>query len=143
MPFRCKICELDILPGAPMVSNERDEVAHETCFRPIANLVAHTVSKPPVPAAPEPCTPSSSASVCSECGDPCIAMCPSCRKYVCPTYGYNGKTCSPAHEGKCSGARESRSIDRKSAASTLGISGKVARAGRKLRRALKHGRNGR
>lgn len=109
MPFRCKICELDILPGARMVSNERDEVAHETCVRPVVNVIAHTVTKVPSPAAPEPCVPVVYVpDACAECGDHCIAICPYCGKRVCPTYGWNGKTCSVAHEGKCAGARESR-----------------------------------
>jgi hypothetical protein len=109
MPFRCKICELDILPGAPMVSNERDEVAHETCFRPVANLVAHTVSKPPVPAAPEPCISAVKQTICIVCGIDCISRCP-CGALVCQAYSFE-RSCSLTHESTCGIARRSREVD--------------------------------
>jgi hypothetical protein len=115
MPFQCKICDLEILPGAPMVSNAREELAHEACVKnarpiiPHLQVVSSVIQKPvaPLPPAADTCVPSR-PPVCVECGDPCIGMCPICLKHRCQAYGWNGKTCGIAHEGKCPGAKELR-----------------------------------
>jgi hypothetical protein len=116
MPFRCKICDLDILAGTPMVSNERDELAHEACVPKSVHLPSIKLvgSSPPLPApqpslpspmSPDLCIPSVRPSVCSECGDSCISECPICRRQVCQAYGWNGRNCSILHETKCPDAR--------------------------------------
>lgn len=124
MPFVCSLCGIEIAVGEPMVPNIRMEVAHDRCIQkeistrlpevPSDVVILKIETKVDGPgfgnptASLEPCLPPTLTSVCSECEDNCIAICPYCGKRVCPTYGWNGKTCSVAHEGRCAGARESR-----------------------------------
>jgi hypothetical protein len=142
MPFTCAICSLDIQVGELMLSDEGMNLAHKVCIDRLIKDPTHpSISipsiylSPPPPAPPsppidvnvkvsgsgfgnstasiEPCLMPHKASVCSECGDRCIGMCPACLKYVCQSYGWNGKSCSLLHEAKCAGARESRSLGEK------------------------------
>jgi len=127
MPFTCAICSMEIQVGESMLSDDKMNLAHERCVRRetqlprVAHLPSVTVSPPPpappppLPAAPDSCVPTSSLRFCSECGKPCISMCPApCLMYVHQNFGYDGGTaCSTLHEGKCETARRSRELDPK------------------------------
>ncbi len=119
MSFHCKICDTDILPGAVMVANDRDELAHKECIPnavsiPSVRIVASTYPprEPNLEAPKSPQTGDyvslSAPAICEACGDPCIGMCPYCLVHVCRAYGWNGKTCALSHEAKCEGAKASR-----------------------------------
>jgi hypothetical protein len=153
MPFKCALCELEIQVGEPMLSDEKMNLAHESCVKrkqanpgssvvvagPVLQAVTVTLphpsdvplgtkvsvkaeSLPPgavvVVSAGEPCLMPRAPSVCAECQKPAISMCPSCKAYVHQDYGYNGSNCSGRHEGRCSGAADSRKPVKKSAALT-------------------------
>lgn len=125
MPFTCAICSLDIQVGEPMLSDDRMNLAHKACVDRLVQDPAHPsisipsvyLVPPPPPApppspsvAPDSCVPSSRVRFCSECGKPCISMCPApCLMYVHQSYGYDGgPACSSLHEGRCEVARRSR-----------------------------------
>jgi hypothetical protein len=136
MPFKCSLCELDIRVGEPMLSDEKMNLAHEACVRrgraidPPTTIDVTTkisgsgfgnptaVVSPAVPIH-EPCLLPSAPKVCIECKKSAISMCPSCNEYVHQDYGYNGANCSGRHEGRCEGARQSRSPKKKAAEQTI------------------------
>ncbi len=50
---------------------------------------------------------------CSVCSEECIAMCPFCKAYVCPSaYGLY-RNCGNTHEMTCEGARKTREVVKK------------------------------
>lgn len=118
MPFSCAICAIEIQVGEPMLSDEKMNLAHESCVKkatkvqiPTVIVVKTKVSGPGIGhpgAIVEPCLLPKAPSVCVECRKPAIAMCPGCHQYVHQDFGYNGSNCSGRHEGGCEGARQSR-----------------------------------
>jgi hypothetical protein len=117
MSFKCALCELDIQVGEPMLSDERMNLAHESCVRrkqndPGSSVVVVSSPSPPSTltlTSPDACVPSARPPVCVECDGPAISMCPVCLRRVHQNYGYDGKKpCSLIHEAKCPGAREAR-----------------------------------
>ncbi len=132
MPFTCAICSMDIQITEPMLSDDKMNLAHKSCVDRMIAKSKHGVRDifigpvaspsppppappPPLPAAPDSCVPTSSLRFCSECGKPCISMCPApCLMYVHQNFGYDGGTaCSTLHEGKCGTARRSRELEPK------------------------------
>lgn len=128
MSFTCTICSLDIQVGEPMLSDERMNLAHKACVdRMVKDSVHPSIripsvhlspppprAPPPLAAAPDSCVPTSSVRFCSECGKPCISMCPApCLQYVHQDFGYNGPNCSGRHEDRCEVARKSRELGKK------------------------------
>lgn len=122
MPFKCSLCELDIQIGEPMLADEKMNLAHESCAKRNRSIdpptVVEVVTKVSGPgfgnptAVIEPCLLPSAPKICSECQQSAISICPSCYAYVHQDFGYAGLNCSGRHEGKCSGARESRTLAR-------------------------------
>jgi hypothetical protein len=134
MPFKCSICEMDIVVGEPLLADAAMTLAHKRCVDkgdPPSVVETPALSKDvqlarsiqfklnnkiPVPLSDvqelygDPCTPSNAPALCVECHKPAIAMCPSCHTYVHQDFGYNGNNCSGRHEGRCEGARKSRSL---------------------------------
>jgi hypothetical protein len=45
---------------------------------------------------------------CCVCGYDTIAICPYCKKRVCPEYGWYNKNCGERHEASCPEARRAR-----------------------------------
>ena len=126
MSFRCKTCETEIASTSQMeLDGTEGKVRHLKCpgpppppkLKPPSDTfvkLEYTVQASPQASVGEMCVPSK-PSTCAVCGDRCIAMCPSCRTLVCQAFGWNGKTCSIAHEGVCAGARASRAIEKNAA----------------------------
>jgi hypothetical protein len=113
MPFTCVFCSTDITVGDLMVSDDKMNIAHQSCIVKLSkdsaiNVPPVCVKPLPPHREPEGFLPPSPPRVCSECSEPCIAMCPVCRALVCQAFGWNGRTCSLRHEARCAGARESR-----------------------------------
>jgi hypothetical protein len=46
--------------------------------------------------------------LCVICNKPCIAMCPSCTRFVHHAYGQCNENCGGRHEATCPGARALR-----------------------------------
>jgi hypothetical protein len=122
MPFTCAVCGFDIQVGESMLSDDKMNLAHESCVKhgrsidpPTVVEIATKVSGPG-PGNPtavvEPCLLPSASKVCVSCQKSAISMCPACNAYVHQNYGYDGGTaCSTIHEAKCDGARRSRDRD--------------------------------
>lgn len=126
--LKCVVCGKPIEVGEPLLANKSGELAHQQCVQersPLPEILIPSVQITPVKleyqpppkltvgsitTAPEPCIMPSPPKVCSECGKPCIAMCPHCRALVHSSYGYNNEACSLRHEAKCAPAREDRSV---------------------------------
>ena len=122
--LKCVVCDRPIEIGEPLLANKTGELAHQKCVLdrsktipdiviPSVQVVSMTLDyqpppKPVVVSTPEPCVMPPRPTVCSECGKPCIGMCPHCRKFVCQAYGYNNQFCGVKHEAKCPPAKEDR-----------------------------------
>jgi len=119
MPFTCAVCGFDIQVGESMLSDDKMNLAHESCVKrgrsidpPTVVEIATKISSPGLgnpTAVVEPCLLPSASKVCVSCQKSAISMCPACNAYVHQNYGYDGGTaCSTIHEAKCDGARNSR-----------------------------------